>query len=77
MNAPERIDVLAVLGALNLADPAQRPGLTKAREAVRELIGTLRQVRIEATESPQIDADRLASIVGMVDATLRNVGGAP
>ena len=32
------VDVMAVLGALNLADPDQRPDLTRARAAVAELI---------------------------------------
>lgn len=40
MAAP--VDVLAVLGSLNLADPDQRPGLSAARAAVRELISAAR-----------------------------------
>lgn len=33
-----KVDVLAVMDTLNLADPNQRPELTRARDAVGELI---------------------------------------
>ena len=38
------VDVLAVLGALNLAGPDQRPDLTRARAAMAELIEALREI---------------------------------
>jgi len=43
MNAP--VDVLAVLGALNLADPDQRAGLNSVRAAVAELVEAVEATR--------------------------------
>lgn len=47
MSGAERVDVLAVLGSLNLADPGQRPELTRVRDAVRELIEANRKIVAE------------------------------
>ena len=76
------VDALAVLREMHIrASESVDYSANDAREAsaaiaaVAELIATLRQVRIEATESPQTDADRLAAIVAMADAALARVGG--
>lgn len=69
------IDVLAVLGSLNLADPSQRPGLAEARDAVAEMVAALRMVDgiWSSDQTANIAPDSPKAIIR---AALARVGGA-
>lgn len=78
-----KVDVLAVLGSLNLADPTQRPELTEARAAVAELVALSRSLsgELRALEGknsiPKMTGPVLKMLRRDLDAALARIGGAP
>lgn len=69
------LDVLEVLGSLNLADPAQRPALTAARAAVAALIAANKAVA-EALAAPGAPTkSEREEMIGTLRAALARVQG--
>lgn len=72
-----RLDVLAVMGRAHMAfSGPQAAEIYEARAAVAELVAGMRQVLIEATESPNSDANRIALIEELARAAIAKFGSA-